>query len=159
MRSFSKASIFATVIAAAVAGGAVAAPAQDNAQVIKDRQALMKQQGKDAGAVKAYLTGKAEQAAAEAAATDLTRTMQKIPSLFPPGSDGASPDGKYAAKPVIWTQWDKFLGAQKTAAAKADALLAAVKSGDKAAIQVAFADLGKNGCAACHEDFRETLKK
>ena len=58
----------------------------------------------------------------------------------------------------MWTDWDKFLEAQKTAAAKADALLAAIKGGDKAAIQTAFADLGKNGCGACHTTFREKLK-
>jgi cytochrome c556 len=147
------------VIAAAVAGGAVAAPAQDNTQIIKDRQALMKQQGKDLGGVKAYITGKADQAAAEASATDLTRTTQKIPSLFPPGSGAASPDGKYAPKPAIWTEWDKFLAVQKTAAAKADVLLAAVKSGAKDEIQAAFVDIGKHGCGGCHESFRETIKK
>jgi cytochrome c556 len=158
MTSLSRVAVFAAVIAAAMIGRAVTAPAQDNAQVIKDRQALMKQQGKDLGGVKAYLTGKADQAAAEAAATDLTRTTEKIPSLFPPGSGTASPGGKYGPKPEIWTEWDKFLAVQKTAAAKADALLAAVKSGGKAEIQAAFADFGKHGCGACHESFRETLK-
>jgi cytochrome c556 len=78
--------------------------------------------------------------------------------MFPPGSAGASPDGKYAAKPAIWTNWDKFLAARKNAAGKVDVLLAAIKSGDKAQIQTAFADLGKNGCGGCHETFRETLK-
>jgi cytochrome c556 len=78
--------------------------------------------------------------------------------VFPPGSGATSADGKYATKPVIWTDWNKFLETQKTAAGKADILLAAVKSGEKATIQVAFGDLGKNGCGACHETFREKLK-
>jgi cytochrome c556 len=158
MTSLPRVGIFAALIAAALAAGTVAAPAQDNGQIRKDRQALMKEQAKDLGGIKAYLTGKTGQAAAEAAATDLTHTMQKIPSLFPPGSGGASPDGKYAPKPEVWTQRDKFLAARNTAATKADALLVAVKSGDKASIQAAFVDLGKHGCGDCHEGFREKLE-
>jgi cytochrome c556 len=158
MIALRRAGIFAAVIGAALAAAAGAAPAQDNSRVLKDRQALMRQQGKDLGAIKAFLTGKGDQATAEAAAANLTETMKKIPSLFPPGSAAASPDGKYASKPAIWTEWDKFLAVRNTAAAKADVLLAAVKSGAKPEIQAAFADLGKQGCGACHESFRETLK-
>jgi cytochrome c556 len=159
MVSFSSASIFrAAVVVAAIVGSSATLPAADNSQILKDRQALMKQQAKDLGTIKAFLTGKADQAAAETAATDLTRTMQKIPDMFPPGSTAASPDGKYAPKPAVWTEWDKFLAARKNAAAKAGVLLAAVKSGDRVQIQAAFADIGKRGCGACHESFRETLK-
>jgi cytochrome c556 len=117
----------------------------------------MKQQGKDLGAVKAYFTGKGDQAAATAAATDLTTTMHKIPDLFPPGSGAASPDGKFQPKPEIWTEWDKFLAARDNAAKKVDALVAAIKSGTTADVQTAFADLGKKGCGGCHENFRKKL--
>jgi cytochrome c556 len=138
--------------------GAAAALAMDGGDVIKDRAAVMKQQAKDLGAVKAYFTGKAEQATAAAAADELTRTTRKIPELFPPGSDAVSPDGKFAPKREIWSQWDRFLAAQKNAAAKADALLVAVKNGGMDEIRAAFADLGKNGCGGCHEHFRAKLK-
>lgn len=148
----------ATVLMSAVFGASVSAVAVDVDAVVKERQATMKQQGKDMGAVKAFLDGKSDQTAALAAATDLTRTTQKIPELFPPGTDKPSPSGDYAPKPAIWTNWSKFIDAQKAAAAKADALVAAVKAGDKAAIQTAFADLGKNGCGNCHTNFREKLK-
>jgi cytochrome c556 len=157
MRSLTKVLIPGAMIAGVLFGAAARAPAMDGSQVIKDRAALMKQQAKDLGAVKAYFTGKGNQAAAAAAAADLTRTTRKIPDLFPPGSDAASPDGKFAPKPEIWSQPDKFLAAQKNAAAKAEALLAAVNGG-KAEIQAAFADLGKNGCGGCHEHFRTKLK-
>ena len=110
------------------------------------------------GAIKAFLDGKSDLAAAQAATARLTETTQKIPSLFPPGTDKPSPDGDYAPKPAVWTDWNKFLGAQKGAAEKAEALLAAVKTGDKPAIQTAFNNLGKNGCGNCHTDFREKLK-
>jgi cytochrome c556 len=158
MKSSAKVLVPSAMIVGALISAAATAPAMDGSQVIKDRATVMKQQAKGLGVVKAYFTGNGDPAAAAAAATDLTRTTRKIPDLFPPGSDAASPDGKYAPKPDIWSHWDKFLAAQKNAAAKADALLAAVKSGGKAEIQAAFADLGKNGCGGCHEHFRAKLK-
>ncbi len=148
----------AIVLISAVFGASITAMAVDVEAVVKERQATMKQQAKDLGAVKAFLDGKGDQTAALAAATDLTRTTQKIPELFPPDTDKPSPSGDYAPKPAIWTNWSKFIEAQKAAAAKADALVAAVKTGDKPAIQTAFADMGKNGCGNCHTNFREKLK-
>ncbi len=141
-----------------VAAAAAPAPAPDKAAILKERQATMKQQGKDLGQIKAYLDGKAGQAAALAGATSLTETTRKIPSLFPPGTEGTSPDGDYRPKPAVWSDHDKFLDAQQTAAAKADALLTAVKADNKPEIRSAFVDLGKNGCGNCHKTFREKLK-
>ena len=141
------------------AASSIAVLAADKEQVIRDRQALMKQQGADLGAVKGYLDDKADLAKATAGATDLIQTMKKIPDVFPPGTAGPDPDGKYAPKPEVWSDWKDFLAQRDTAAAKAEALLVAVKGGDKANIQSAFADLGKNGCGACHAKFREEIKK
>ena len=146
-------------LAIAVVGASGPALAQDKETVLKDRQATMKEQGKNTGAVKAYLDGKGDLAQAKAGAADLTQTTKKIPELFPPGTDGPNPTGDYVAKPVIWTDWNKFLDAQKAAASKADALLVALNSGDKTAIETAFNDLGKNGCGACHTTFREKIEK
>lgn len=148
--------IAALGVALASAG---AASAQDAAAIIKQRQALMKEQAGDLGAVHSYLDGKADLAKATGAASDLTHTMSKVPDVFPPGTAGTSPDGKFAPKPAVWSDWKGFLAQRDVAAAKADALLAAVKSGDKPKIQAAFADLGKNGCGGCHGKFREELKK
>lgn len=133
--------------------------AVDKEQVLKDRQALMKEQASDLGSVKGYLEDKADLAKATAGATNLIQTMTKMPDVFPPGTDGPGPDGKYAPKAEVWSDWKDFLAHRDTAASKAEALLVAVKGGDKANIQTAFADLGKNGCGACHGKFREELKK
>ena len=146
-------------MAIGVASVSAASLAQDKETVLKDRQATMKEQGKSLGAVKAYIDGKGDLAQAKAGAADLTQTTKKIPDLFPPGTAGPNPTGDYVAKPVIWTDWNKFLDAQKTAASKADALLVAVSSGDKAAIETAFNDLGKNGCGGCHTTFREKIER
>ena len=149
--------VLAAVMTIVLAGFGAAALAQDKETVIKNREALMKGQGKDLGSVKAYTEGKADLAQAEAGAASLAQSTKKIPEVFPPGTGATSTDGKYATKPAIWTDWNKFLDAQKTATGKAEALLVAVKSGDKTKIEAAFGDLGKNGCGGCHETFREKL--
>jgi cytochrome c556 len=159
MSSITKFRVLAAALAIVVAGASGVALGQDKETVLKNRQATMKEQGKDVGAVKAYLDGKGDLAQAKAGAADLTQTTKKIPELFPPGTDGPNPTGDYVAKPVIWTDWNKFLDAQKAAASKADALLVALNNGDKTAIETAFNDLGKNGCGACHTTFREKIEK
>jgi cytochrome c556 len=141
MKASPRAQILAAFIL--VLCGIAAAVAQDKEAVLKNREALMKGQAKDIGSVKSYTEGKADIGQAETGAANLTQSTKKIAE---------------AAKPAIWTDWNKFLDLQKTAENKADALLAAVKSGNKAAVETAFADLGKNGCGACHESFREKLK-
>jgi cytochrome c556 len=146
----------AVVLFVGVTGVALA---QDKETVLKDRQAAMKEQGKDMQNVKAFLDGKGDLAQAKESAVNLTKTTNKIPALFPPGTGGPNPAGDYVAKPVIWGDWDRFISAQKTAAAKADALVVAANSGDKAAIEAAYGDLGKNGCGNCHTTFREKIEK
>lgn len=158
MRSSSKHPMLAAALTLALAGLGGVTLAQDKEAVIKNREALMKGQGKDIGSVKAYIDGKGDLAQAEAGAASLTQSTKKIPDVFPPGTGGTDSDGKFATKPLIWSDWNKFLDAQKNAAGKAEALLAAVKSGNKTAIETAFGDLGKNGCGACHETYREKLK-
>jgi cytochrome c556 len=158
MKSSTQGSMLTAALLCALIAVSVAPLAQDKEAVLKNRETLMKGQAKDLGSVKAYTDGKGDLAQAETGAANLTQSTKKIPDVFPPGSGGTSSDGKYSTKPDIWSDWNKFLDVQKTATAKADTLLVAVKSGDKAAIQTAFGDLGKNGCGACHETFREKLK-
>src|SRR5919197_6385278 len=146
-------------VAIGIAGLACIALAQDKETVLKNRQATMKEQGKDLGAVKAYLDGKGDLAQAKTGAANLTQTTKKIPDLFPPGTEGPNPTGDYRAKPVIWAEWNKFLDAQKAAASKADALLVAVNGGDKTAIEAAYNDLGKNGCGGVEPTVPPKKKK
>ena len=158
MKSSTKLPILSAALICALTVISFTALAQDKETVVKDREALMKGQGKDLGSVKAYIDGKGDQAQAETGAANLPQSIAKIPDAFPPGTGGTDSDGKFATKPVIWSDWNKFIDTQKIAASKADVLLAAVKSGNKATIETAFSDLGKNGCGACHETFREKLK-
>src|SRR6266852_1892965 len=129
MRSSMKLLALGAVLAIGAAGAI--ALAADKEQVIKDRQSLMKQQGGDLGAIKAYLDDKGDLAKATAAATDLTATMKKIPDVFPPGTAGPNPEGKWAPKPEVWSDSKGFLAARDVAAEKAEALVVVVKGGDK----------------------------
>jgi cytochrome c556 len=140
---------------AVVLVGAGASWAQEPPAAVKTRQNVMKEQGRDLAAVKAFLDGKGDQAAAQAGADDLLKTLPQVPTVFPQKTSSADFPGQTRAKPAIWAEWDKFVAAQQNALSKAQALDAAIKTGDKAQIQTAFADLGQNGCGACHTPFRE----
>src|SRR5580700_8045093 len=109
----------------------------DDAAVVDARQATMKAQGKDMSAIKAYIDDKADLASAQAAGADLVTQVGKIPDIFPKGTGMDAFPGKSYAKDAVWTDWDKFLAAAKTAKEKADALNTALKGGDKAAITAA----------------------
>lgn len=159
MKASMKLVALGAVLAIGTAAGLTGALAADKEQVIKDRQALMKKQGGDLGAIKGFIDGKEDQAKATAAATDLVADLKKIPSVFPAGTEGPNPEGKYAPKPTVWTDAKDFQAAIDQAEKHADALLVAVKTGDKEKIQTAFADMGKNGCGGCHGKFREEIKK
>jgi cytochrome c556 len=158
MRSSTKRGVFGAALALAWISMIGLAVPQDAEQVVKRRQALMNRQGDDLKAIKEYLDGKGDLAKAQASAADLIQASRMIADMFPPGTSTAEFPGKSGAKPAIWSDRDKFVADQKTAAEKTDVLLVAVKSGDKAAITAAFGDLGKNGCGNCHTTFREKIE-
>ena len=54
--------------------------AQDVATVVENRQTVMKAQGKDLGAIKAYLEDKGDLASAQTAGADLVQQIAKIPT-------------------------------------------------------------------------------
>ena len=140
-------------IAALSSPGALAV---DKDQVLKDRQAAMKDQGRQLVVVRNYLEDKADQAAALAALESLAKSVPTVPNLFPPGTEGEAPEGKWAAKPEIWSENDKFLAADKKVADQIAALAVEVKSGDKAKAQAVFKEIGF--CSGCHDTFRAKLQ-
>lgn len=137
----------------------------DDAAVIDERQALMKGQLKDLGAVRAFNEGKGDLAAAQAAGADLVSRVQKIPDLVPKGTGMDAYPGKSYAKPAIWTEHDKFIAAQKSALTAAEALNTALKGGDKAAIAAAYGNMTRDfwgtsspnpgACGGCHGTFTQ----
>jgi cytochrome c556 len=157
MAGFAKIGVAVAVLGLALAFGTVAVVAQDKEAEIKTRRDTMKRQGKDFKAIQDYVKGAGDQAAAEAAITDLQSIAPKIVTLFPEGTGLDAFPGKTGAKPAIWKEWDKFKQIPVALQGYEVKLAAAIRSGDKAAIGAALADTGKNGCGACHSDYREKV--
>jgi cytochrome c556 len=131
--------------------------AQDKEALVMARRDTMKAQSAAMGAIKDYLDGKADQAAAEKGAGDLVKTAQSLPENFPTGTSTEDFPGKSGAKPVIWSEADKFAAAEKSLLEQAEKLQAAVKTGDKKAIADQYANTGKDGCGNCHTTYRLKL--
>lgn len=129
-------------------GGIVLAQQEPIAQ----RQALMKDNGRQAGLLKGIVVdGKAPLADAVAPADKLAASFAELPGLFPPGSGV----GETMALPLIWTDFAGFEGKAKTAGDLAKAISVAAKSGDAEAARTAFARLGQEGCTSCHTTYRK----
>jgi cytochrome c556 len=163
-----KASTVAFALGLAVAaGGFGTAMAQDALQVIEKRQDAMKAQVRSLAAVRNFVEDKGDLPTAQAAGAQLVQSLQTIPSLFPQKTSSAEYPGKTRAKPDIWVHWDKFTAADNAARTQAQALDAALRGGDKAAITAALGNLARDipgatpnpgGCGGCHAAFREPAR-
>jgi cytochrome c556 len=130
--------------------------ALDPAEAIKQRQAMMKEQGKHAKAINEFVesgTGTAEEVGQHAAA--LKDSAAKIPDLFPAGTSIDDNVAKTAAKKEIWDDFDAFKASADKLGELAGALEEAAAGGDKQQIADAFGAMGKDGCGGCHSKFRQ----
>lgn len=149
-RAVAGAALLATTI------GAAAFAADEPANIVKYRQALMK-------ANSAHLTMIAAMVKGEVSWDDtlvgnaqaLHEQSQHILRLFPEGTGKGDTEVKSVALPVIWEQWDKFQQAAQAFEQQSAKLVEAAQSGDQAAIAQQLGALGKQGCGNCHETFRE----
>ena len=115
---------------------------------IEKRQKAMKSNSADVKAIKAAVESK-DYATIETKAKDIMGTADKIPSLFPKGSNV----GKTKAKPEIWEKSDEFAKEAKNLSKASSELAAAAKSKDDAAIATKVKALGEV-CSSCHNQFR-----
>ena len=128
------------------------AMAQDNP--IKQRQAIMEENGKSTKLASQMLKGETpyDAAAASEAMKAISGSMDKFVKLFPEGSAEGS-----SAKPEIWqdkADFDSF--AEETKKASAAAANAAANGLET--FLAAFMQVGKN-CKGCHEKYRVPEKK
>lgn len=149
LRSFS-----AVVLAAGIlATGAANASEAD----IAYRQAVMKAVGGHMGAMSKIIkdgVGKMEDISAHA---DAMAALAKMAGHIFPEKSGQM-DGKTEAKAEIWSDKAGFAKVVAAFGDEANKLAAAAKGGDKGAIGKQLGALGKNGCKACHDNFREKSK-
>ena len=121
-----------------------------HADVIADRQAIMKQNGRAAGTMVKTARGEIDYDATailEAFKTMHDR-METFPDLFPEGSD----TGDTEASPRIWEDMDAFKAEVASFVADLEEAIAAAPQ-DKAAFMPIFQKVGAH-CGSCHEKFR-----
>jgi cytochrome c556 len=140
--------------AAAVAVmAAVAGYAATPEEVIAERRAGYKHIGEVAKAMKEGTESGADVAQFAAGAGDIAAWADKIPTLFPPGTETGG--GTHALPPV----WDDRPGFEKLAArlkVEATKLQQVAATGDKAAFLAQFKATGAV-CGECHHTYRAKL--
>ena len=120
---------------------------------VKEVQALMKGNGKNAGAVSAMIKGEKpyDQATVDSALAQFEDTAKKLPNLFPASAKGMKPEGDYSTSPKVWE--DKAGFDAKVASFAKVVAEAKGKIKDLDTLKASFPAVGKE-CGGCHETFR-----
>lgn len=143
-------------LAAAIAAAAVVPALAQAPGPIEQRQALMKQNGKDTKAAFAMVKGEAPFDAAKAAMifSDMHGVAGKFGALFPKGTETGH---ETEAAPAIWTKNADFKAAvAKFEADTKKAMDANPQTPD--AFKPVLMSVAAN-CKSCHESFRVDKKK
>ena len=139
------------VVAAVLAFSAGAVVAQQDQ--VKRTQAMMKDNGKNAGALSAMVKGEKpyDQSTVNAALAQFEDTAKSLPTLFPESMKGLKLEGDYDPSPKIWEDKAGFESQIKSFAKVVDDAKGKVKNLDtlKAELPV----IGKQ-CGGCHETYR-----
>jgi cytochrome c556 len=118
------------------------------AEIVEKRQQLMKNNSAAVKAIKAAVEAK-DYATIETKAKDIMGNAEKIPDLFPKGSNV----GKTKATAAIWEKPQEFAKSAKNLSKAAGELAAAAKAKDDAAVTAKVKALG-DACGSCHKAFR-----
>ncbi len=95
----------------------------------------------DVNQLRGYVYGSGDQAGASAAASDLLAWSQRMPDLFPPGQ---------ASRDYLDMSPERAGAAPAAMMGAARSLVAAVYTGDRAAIGAQLARTERSGCGVCH---------
>ena len=123
-------------------------------EVVKERQTLMKSNGRAlGGTLSAMAKGDKpyDQAAVEAALTVLDDTAKKLPTLFPDSTKGLKAEGDYSTSPKVWEDKGGFDAHIVTFAKVVADAKAKIKDLDT--LKANVGGIGK-ACGGCHETFR-----
>jgi cytochrome c556 len=120
---------------------------------VKDTQAMMKGNGKNAGALAAMVKGEKpyDQAMVDAAITQFSDTAAKLPTLFPESIKGKSFDGDYSPSSKIWEDQAGFSDHIASFTKAVNDAKGKIKDID--ALKAELPVIGKQ-CGGCHETFR-----
>jgi cytochrome c556 len=129
--------------------GSSSAPKMSAAEIVSERQRLMKLNGASWSDAQAkFKAGNIEGIAVNA--ETMAMNAREIPKLFPEGSMTA--DSK--AKPEIWQKWSEFEGDAKNLQVQSEKLRDAARSKNAAATEAIMKDFGRETCGTCHTPFR-----
>ncbi|MBC7586574.1 cytochrome c [Tardiphaga sp. vice352] len=140
------------IVLGAMLLGASAVMAQQD--IVKDRQATMKANGRAlGGTLSAMAKGDKpyDQAAVDAALVVLDDTAKKLPALFPESTKGMKAEGDYSTSPKLWE--DKAGFDAKVASFTKVVTEAKAKIKDLDSLKANVGGIGKE-CGSCHEAFR-----
>ncbi|MGL5167240.1 MAG: c-type cytochrome [Afipia sp.] len=140
------------LVAAMIVLGATTVVAEQ--ALIEQSHALMKANGKNLGGVLSPMArGEKpyDQAAIDAALTQLDETAKKLPSLYPASVKDVKQTSEYTPSPKIW---DDRPGFDAAIAAFGKAVTEAKgKIKDSDSLKATLPTIGKS-CSGCHETFR-----
>jgi cytochrome c556 len=120
---------------------------------VKETQAMMKGNGKNAGALAAMVKGEKpyDQATVNTAIAQFEDTAKKLPTLFPASLKGAKFEGDYSPSPKIWSDKAGFDAAIASFAKAVTEAKPKIKNLDS--LKATMPTIGKE-CSNCHETFR-----
>jgi len=120
---------------------------------VKDTQAMMKGNGKNAAALSAIVKGEKpyDQATVDAALAQFDDTANKLPKLFPASIKGKPFEGDYSPSAKIWEDQAGFNDHIASFAKAVSAAKGKIKDVDSLKAELGI--IGKQ-CGGCHETFR-----
>jgi cytochrome c556 len=123
---------------------------------VKETQAVMKANGKNAGALAAMIKGEKpyDQATVDAALAQFDDTAKKLPTLFPVSIKGKTFEGDYSTTSKIWDDKAGFSGHTASFAKAVGEAKGKIRDVDS--LKAELGVIGKQ-CGGCHETYR--LKK
>jgi cytochrome c556 len=148
-----------TMLVLMTIGSTFAFAADEPANLVKYRQTFMKGNSAHLGMIAAVMKGEVsltdEIAPNAAALAEMGEMLSaNLQQLFPEGTDKAA-GLKTAALPAIWEKWGDFEQVAMRFQEETAKLAEVAEGGDMAAIGQQLGVVGKEGCGACHETFRE----
>jgi cytochrome c556 len=139
--------------------GATAFAADEPVNIVKYRKAFMDANGAHITMIAAVVKGEVSfgdvAGNAQALAEQGKLLIANLKQLFPEGTAKGETSEKSGALPVIWEKWGDFEQAAQKFQEESAKFAEVAQGGDMAAIGPALGALGKQGCGACHETFRE----
>jgi cytochrome c556 len=140
----------ALVVGTLLLGVGVVAAQQDQ---VKQTQAVMKGNGKNAGALAAMVKGEKpyDQATVDAALAQFEDTVKKFPTLFPDSIKGMKPEGDYYASAKVWEDragFDEHIASFSKAVSDAKGKITNLDT-----LKAVLPVIGKQ-CGGCHETYR-----